>query len=98
MEIYALRLYWPIGEACPSDPGLISLSCLEQHLAVGQADKIWFELKDKLHPGPRGYLIYHRPSGKIVHERTVESPEFADQNPVRRRPPRRLSWLRAWSR
>ncbi len=98
MQNYAVRLYWSIGEACPSDPGLIFLSGDEQPLAVGEADKIWFNLKDKLQPRPRGYLVYYRPSGKIVHERVVESPEFADQAPARRRKPGGLSWLRVWSR
>jgi hypothetical protein len=98
MQTYALRLYWPIGVTCASDPGLMPLSCEEPDLAVGEADRIWFDLKDGFHPGPRGYLVYHRPSGKIVHERTVETPEFADHAPARRRAPLRLSWFRAWSR
>ena len=68
MTIYVMRLYWPIGEVCLADPGLMPLSCTEQHLAVGEAETIWSGLRDKLQPGPRGYLIYYQPSGKIVHE------------------------------
>jgi hypothetical protein len=98
MPNYAVRLYWSIGEACASDPGLIALSGLEQPVAVGEADEIWFDLKDQLQPKPRGYLVYHRSSGKIVHERVVELPEIADQARARRRTPRGLSWLRVWSR
>jgi len=98
MQNYVVRLYWPIGEACASDPGLIPLSGLEQPLAVGEADKIWLDLKDQLQPKPCGYLVYHRPSGKIVHERVVEFPQIADQTLARPRRPRGLSWLRVWSR
>jgi hypothetical protein len=74
------------------------LSCTEQHLALEEAETIWFDLKDKLQPSPWGYLIYYQPSGKIIHETTVEAPETASPTPGKSERSVRWSWLRFWSR
>jgi hypothetical protein len=96
MQIYTMRLYWVIGESCPSDPGIISLSSAELRLAVEEAEDIWSDFKDKLLPSPHGYLVYQQPSGKIIHERTMENPTPVSETPTKPRRPRRLPWL--WSR
>jgi len=98
MQIYTMRLYWVMGESCPSDPGMIPLSSAELDLAVEEADNIWSDFKDKLLPLPHGYLIYHQPSGKIIHERTVETPMLVSETPAKLRRPGRLPWLWFWSR
>jgi hypothetical protein len=77
MNMFAMRMYWEIGEENSPDPGLIPMNSADISLAVVEADIIWFECLHGLTPPPIGYLIYDGASRKIVHERNCKAPSPA---------------------
>ena len=74
---------------------------MQERLVLEEADKIWFEYSEQLSPPPHGYVIYETRTGKIVHERTLGTPDpeitaatVMEPAFVKRRPSR---WRWPWS-